>query len=136
MPRNRNLFLSHAWTYPNAYEKFCKLLDAAPRFSYRNYSIPKDNPVHNASNTQALCDAINERIQFCEIVIIMAGKYATYSKWIHREIRIARVDFNKPVLAVRPWSNTQVSTIVKDNADRLVNWSTSSIVDAIRELAP
>jgi len=136
MARPRNLFISHSWGYTDAYERLCGLLDAAPRFVYRNYSVPKNDPVHNAPNAQALYDAIKQRVQFCEVVIIMAGVYSTYSKWIQKEIQIAKKDFDKPILAVKPWANTQVSTVVQDNADLLVNWSTISIVSAIRELAP
>lgn len=136
MVRQRNLFISHSWDYADAYERLCSLLDEAPRFMYRNYSVPKYDPVHNAPNAQALYDAIKQRVQFCEVVIIMAGVYSTYSKWIQKEIQIAKKDFDKPILAVKPWANTQVSTVVQENADMLVNWSTNSIVSAIRELAP
>ncbi len=134
--RTRNLFISHSWTYTDAYEKLCGLLDAAPRFSYRNYSVPKGDPVHNAPTSTALYRAIKERMTFCEVVLIMAGKYATYSEWIQREIAIAKRDFAKPIIAIRPWANAQVSSVVVDNADRLVNWNTDSIVGAIRELVP
>lgn len=112
------------------------MLDSAPNFSYRNYSVPKDDPVHNAPNAQALYDAIKNQIVFCEVVIIMAGVYSSYSKWIQKEIQICKKDYNKPILAVKPWANTQVSTIVRDNADLLVGWNTSSIVSGIRQLAP
>ena len=134
--RTRNLFISHSWSYGDAYEKLCALLDAAPRFSYRNYSVPKDDPVHNAPNTAALYEAIKNQMVFCEVVLIMAGKYATYSKWIQREIRIAKTEFSKSVVAIKPWASEQTSSIVVQNADRLVNWNTQSIVSAIRELAP
>ncbi|MBD3341885.1 MAG: TIR domain-containing protein [Candidatus Lokiarchaeota archaeon] len=134
MARTRNLFISHSWAYSDAYDRFCDLLNSATNFSYRNYSVPRDNPVHNAPTSQALYDAIKQKITFCEIVIIMAGKYSTYSKWIQKEIRIAKVDFNKPILAVKPWANTQTSSLVIQNADRIVSWNTSSIVSAIREL--
>ncbi len=66
----------------------------------------------------------------------MAGKYATYSKWIQREIRIAKNDYSKPIVAIRPWASEQVSSVVSDAADRLVGWNTNSIVTAIRELDP
>jgi hypothetical protein len=134
--RTRNLFISHAWTYSDTYKRLCILLNNAPRFSYRNYSVPKDNPVHNAPNIQALYDAIKAKMVFCEVVLIMAGVYSSYSKWIQREIKIAKSDFNKPVIAIKPWANTQVSTIVRDKSDRLVSWNTSSIVSAIREVCP
>lgn len=136
MTRQRNLFISHSWTYTDAYQKFCNLLDKAPRFTYRNYSVPKDDPIHNAANAAALYEAIKAQMVFCEVIIIMAGKYATFRKWINNELRIAKHDFNKPVLAVKPWASTQVSTVVRNNADLLVNWNSSSIVTAIRSLAP
>lgn len=75
------------------------------------------------------------RLTFCHVVLIMAGKYATFSKWIQREILCATQDLSKPIVAIRPWGNEQVSSIVQDNADRLVNWNTDSIVSAIRDVA-
>lgn len=73
---------------------------------------------------------------FCDVVLIMAGKYATFSKWIQREIQIAKVDFDKPIIAIKPWANSQTSSVVSRAADKIVNWNTKSIVDAIREFAP
>jgi hypothetical protein len=134
--RPRNLFISHSWSYTDAYEKLVALLDDAPNFIYRNYSVPKDDPVHNAPDTARLYAAIKQQMSFCEVVLIMAGKYATFSKWIQREIEIAKKEFSKPVLAIKPWANEQVSSAVSDAADRLVAWNTNSIVTAIRELAP
>lgn len=136
MARTRNLFISHSWAYKDAYDKFCAILNSAPRFQYRNYSVPKNDPIHNAPNQQALYDAIKQQIVFCEVVIIMAGVYSTYSKWIEKEIQIAKIDYNKPLLAVKPWGNTQVSSLVKKNADLLVSWNTTSIVSGIRDLSP
>jgi hypothetical protein len=134
--KSRSLFISHSWSYSDAYEKLVALLDAAPSFQYKNYSVPKDHPVHNAPNLDALYKAIRNQMVFCDVVLIMAGKYATYSKWIQREIQIAKKDFSKPIVAIRPWANEQVSSVVSDAADRLVGWNTNSIVSAIRELDP
>ena len=134
--KSRSLFISHSWSYGDAYEKLVALLDAAPNFQYKNYSVPKNDPVHNAPNADALYKAIKNQMVFCDVVLIMAGKYATYSKWIEREIQIAKKDFSKPIVGIRPWANEQVSSVVSNAADRLVSWNTSSIVSAIRELDP
>lgn len=134
--KSRNLFISHSWSYGDAYEKLVALLDAAPNFQYKNYSVPKDDPVHNAPNVEALYKAIKNQMVFCDVVLIMAGKYATYSKWIQREIQIAKRDYSKPIVAIRPWANEQVSSVVSEAANRLVGWNTSSIVSAIREVDP
>lgn len=134
--KSRSLFISHSWAYGDAYDRLIDLLNAAPNFMYRNYSVPKNDPVHDAPNADALHKAIRNQMVFCDVVIIMAGKYATYSKWIQREIQIAKREFSKPIVAIRPWASEQVSSVVSDSADRLVNWNTSSIVSAIRELDP
>ena len=102
----------------------------------RNYSVPKNDPIHNAPNTTALYKAIKDQMVFCDVVLIMAGKYATYSKWIDNEIQIAKGDFNKPIVGIRPWGNEQISSVVSGAADELVGWNTSSIVSAIRKLDP
>ena len=134
--KSRNLFISHSWAYGDAYDRLVEMLDAAPNFQYKNYSVPKNNPVHNAPNVQALYNAIKNQMVFCDVVLIMAGKYATYSKWIQREIEIAKQVYTKPLVAIRPWANEQVSSVVSNAADELVGWNTSSIVSAIRKMDP
>jgi len=131
-----NIFISHSWSYGDAYEKLKKLLDAAPYFSYKDYSIPKDDPIHNAPNEALLYEAIKKQIAPTQVVLMLAGVYATYSKWIDKEIRIAKREFPfaKPILAIEPWGAERTSQMVKDNADKIVGWNTDSVVGAIREL--
>ena len=99
-----NVFISHSWTYNDAYDKLVKMLDSDPRFSYRNYSVPKDSPIHNAVNDRELLAAIKERMQFCDVIVILAGVYSTYSKWINIEIQLANSGFTnpKPIITIQP----------------------------------
>jgi hypothetical protein len=134
--RQYNIFISHSWAYTDAYEKLTKMLDADPRFNYKDYSVPKDDPIHNAPNSTALSQAIQNQMRFCDVIIILAGVYSTYSSWINKEIAIAQGFTNsKPILAIEPWASERTSSVVKNNADKIVKWNTSSIVDGIRELA-
>src|SRR3990172_3381546 len=111
--KSRSLFISHSWSYGDAFDRLVDLLNAAPNFQYKNYSVPKNDPVHNAPNTDALYRAIQKQMVFCDVVLIMAGKYATYSKWIQREIEIAQgYSKPKPIVAIRPWASEQVSSVV------------------------
>ena len=132
-----SIFISHSWAYGDAYKKLINMLDNDPRFNYKNYSVPKDDPIHNAPNEKLLEEAIRRQIIFCDVVIILAGVYSSYSKWINKEIILARNGFAhpKPILAIEPWDSEKTSRIVKDNADKIVKWNTSSIVDGIRTLA-
>lgn len=134
--KTRKLFISHSWAYSDAYEKLIAMLDSASNFQYQNYSVPKDDPVHDADNMDELYKAIKDQMIFCNVILIMAGKYATYSKWIQREIEIAKKDYDKPIIAIKPWANAQVSSVVADAADEIVAWNTSSVVSAIRRVDP
>lgn len=129
-----NLFISHSWTYNNTYEDLTKLLNNASYFSYKNYSVPKDDPIHNANNDRELYNAIEEQIRHASVVLILAGVYSSYSKWIDKEIEIAQ-NLNKPILAIEPWSSEKTSAKVKNSADRIVRWNTDSIVSAIRNIS-
>jgi|SRR3989344_748183 len=131
-----NIFISHSWAYGDAYDRLIKMLKDEPRFSYSDYSVPKDNPIHRTGTDRELLAAIKERMQFCDAVIILAGVYASYSKWIDKEIQLAKNGFTnpKPIIAVQPWGSEKTSRVVKDNADRIVGWNASPIVSAIREL--
>lgn len=131
------LFISHSWTYSDAYDRLIDLLNAAPNFAYMNYSVPKDDPIHNAPNTMALRAAIQRQMNPAQVIVVLAGVYATHSKWINEEVALAKQNllFPKPLLAIEPWGSERTSSVVKDNADRIVKWNTSSIVTAIRELA-
>ena len=75
-----NLFISHSWTYSDAYEQLVNLLDADPYFNYKNYSVPKNDPIHNAANDYQLKAAIRNQMQHASCVLILAGVYSTYSK--------------------------------------------------------
>ena len=136
MSKTYNIFISHSWSHADAYEKLKNLLDNRPYFSYADYSIPRDAPVHTASD-RVLYEAILNKIRPCQIVLIMAGVYSTYSRWINNEIQAAKKGFlkPKPIIGIKPWAQTNVSWVVAQNADKLVGWNTESIVSAIRDIA-
>ena len=126
-----NLFISHSWVYSDAYSKLMELLSNAPYFNFKNYSVPKDDPIHNAPNDYQLRAAINNQMQHASCVLILAGVYATYSKWINIEIQLAQ-EMGKKIIAIQPWAAQRTSQVVKNSADEIVGWNTDSIVKAIR----
>lgn len=132
-----NLFISHSWSYGNQYSGLISLLDSDPYFRYRNYSVPRDDPIHHANNDRLLREAIRNQMAHASCVLVLAGVYSTYSKWINIEIDLAKNDFYfpKPIIAVEPWGAERTSVIVKTNADKIVKWQASSIISAIREFA-
>ncbi len=136
MSKNYHLFISHSWAYSSTYDGLLALLDADPSFSYSNYSVPKDDPVHTNGTDKQLYEAIKEQVSHASVVLILAGVYSTYSKWINKEIKIAQTEFllPKPIIAVQPWGAERTSTVVKNAANKIVGWNSKSVINAIKEL--
>ena len=134
--RDYNIFISHSWSYSDQYDQLMELLKKASYFSFKDFSVPKDDPIHNAPTNKALYEAIKRQISPASVVVILAGIYASYSKWIDKEIKIAKSEFTSPkkILAIEPWASERTSTSVKDNADQTVGWNGQSIANAIKEL--
>ena len=133
MSKQHHLFISHSWAYGENYDRLIKKLKERPYFKFSDYSVPKDDPIHTSGTDKELEEAIKNKMKPCGVIIILAGVYATYSKWINKEIKIAQ-DYGKSILAIEPWASEKTSKVVKDAADRIVKWNTESIISAIREL--
>lgn len=56
------LFISHSWTYSDAYKTLVGFFDEHPLFKWVNYSVPKDDPIHNAPNAKFLEAAIRRQM--------------------------------------------------------------------------
>ncbi len=127
------LFISHSWKYSDAYVKINNMLGKG-KIQYYNHSVPKDDPIHTNGTNNQLYDAIDAKIKGCSCVIILAGVYSTYSKWINIEIEIAK-KYKKPIIAVEPWASAKTSAVVKENATKIVSWNYKSVCNAIIELS-
>lgn len=129
-----HLFISHAWKYSEQYYTIVKWLDSAPYFNYCNYSVPSHDPIINPNQPSgriALQDALIKQIRPASKIIILAGMYAAHSDWINFEIETA-VKLGKTIIGVRPRSQERIPTIITQNADIMVNWNSSSLIDAIK----
>ena len=126
-----NLFISHSWTYGDAYDRLVDMLNAKPYFSYKNYSFPKYDPIHNVSNDYQLKEAIRRQMQPASCILILAGVYSTYSKWINIEIELAQ-SMGKKIIAIELWGAERTSSKVKSATHSIVRWNIDSIVNAIR----
>lgn len=94
MDKTYHLFISHSWANSDAYNGLIDLLDKDPAFVYTNYSVPKDDPIHTNGTDVELYAAIKEKIAHASVVLILSGVYSSYSKWIDKEITIAKTEFS------------------------------------------
>lgn len=125
------IFISHSWRHDYHYEGLKNLLNSSDDIKWRDYSIPKDDPI-DANRKAKLKEELDKQIKCCSCVLIPAGVYATYSEWIQIEIEIAN-KYGKKIIAVKPWGSERISQIVQDYATDIVGWNTASIIKAIKE---
>lgn len=71
-------------------------------------------------------------MQHANCVLILAGVYASYSKWIKIEIELAQ-EMGKKIVAIEPWGAERTSVVVKQAARKIVGWNKTSIVRSIKE---
>jgi len=125
------IFISHAWDYNEEYYKIEKMLNEYPNFDFRNYSVPKHDPLDTSAQlTKKLLDQMNPT----QVVIVLAGMYAAHSDWTQFEIDEAK-RLKKPIIGVRPWGQERIPQAVQDAANVMHGWNIGPILASIRELA-
>jgi hypothetical protein len=134
-----HVFISHAWSYSNHYDTLAdwifnnKWSVGQASLDFRDYSVPKNDPIHNMKNDTQLRQALYNQISRSHVIVIPTGMYANYSKWIQKEID-GSVAYGKPILAVNPWGAERTSSVVSQAAQKTVGWNKETVVNGIWEL--
>ena len=134
-----HVFISHAWSYSGHYDTLSEwVFDnnwsvGQASLDFRDYSVPINDPIHDADNAKQLKEALYNKISRSHVIVIPMGMYANYSKWIQKEIDGA-IEYGKPILAVDPWAQKRSSSVVRDIATKEVGWNKKSVVGGIWEL--
>jgi hypothetical protein len=132
-----SVFISHAWSYDEDYERLVNLLENASRFEWRNYSVPHDDPVVDPDEKvtkRKLIIELEEQIRPADCILLICGMYVARKEWIQKEIELAQ-KYEKPIIAIVPRGNEKVPKVVQESAAEVVGWNTDSIVEAIRKHA-
>lgn len=130
-----NIFISHSWTYSDSYDCLINLLNKTPYLNCSDFSISKESPLviyNKCYYNSELRNKIKNKMRYCNVVLVLAGVYSTYSESIKMEIQIAK-ELNKPIIAIEPLAAEKTSQYVKENATKIVSWNGYSIANAIKE---
>jgi hypothetical protein len=135
-PRTYTLFLSHDWEYSVEYNGLVALLRKPEiGLDWDNLSIPRTDPVApnpklpRSDRTLAL--ELERRMDRSDCLLVLAGVYCTYSRWIQWEIEAAQ-ERGIPIVAVTPHQRARLSGVVRNAATEVVYWRAQSIAEAVR----
>ena len=133
MAKTYRVFISHSWDYVDDLRRLRKLLEQRGYFHVEFTEASLDNPIYSDKN-KYIRMALSQRIESSDIVLGIAGVYASYSDWMEWELDKA-IEKNIPIVGVVPWGQINISRVVSDRAKEIVRWNTESIVAAIRRNA-
>ncbi len=133
MAKTYSIFISHSWQNSDALESLRKLLNDRGYFNVEFEEVSKDEPI-NSTNAYYIKQRLAEKIGNSNIVIGLAGMYASYSDWMEWELDKA-LDLEVPIIGVIPRGQERISTTVSSRSKIDVRWNTESIVAAIRDYA-
>ncbi|MFA5454956.1 MAG: TIR domain-containing protein [Sulfurimonas sp.] len=127
------IFISHSWDNDKHHKDLKKLLNDKGYFNVEFEEATKDEPI-NSINALYIKQALKKRIENSNIILALAGVYASHSEWMQWELDKA-LELGVPIVGVAPWGQERVSQVVSIRAKEVVRWNTDPIVNAIRKHA-
>ena len=133
MAKNYKIFVSHSWANSADLINLRQLLNSRGYFNVEFKEVDRFVPI-NSFNADYIKRRLKMKIEESDIVIGLAGIYASHSDWMTWELDTAQ-RCGIPIIGVIPRGNIRSSTMVTSRSRVDVRWSTESIVSAIRTYA-
>lgn len=130
MANNYNLYISHSWKKNNELIRLRNLLQDRAYFPVEFLEASPDRPI-NSMNESYIRQRLALKISKADVLLVMAGVYATTSDWITFEMQVAH-SLGIPIIGVIPWGQSNISSMVRSYAVDIVGWNTESVVKSIR----
>ncbi len=128
-----SVFVSHSWDHSDDLINLHNLLNKRGYFYHDSQEVTKDNPI-NSKNEIYIKRRLRELIRNSNILLALAGIYASHSEWMSWEIETAK-ELGIPIVGIIPRGQERISKVVSDNSIEDIHWNTESIIQAIRNYA-
>ena len=133
MAKTYSVFISHSWDHVDDLKNLRDLLEERGYFHVEFEEASPEEPI-NSENSAYIRRRLKEKISNSNIVLGIAGMYASYSDWMKWELDTAIAE-EVPIVGVIPRGQERISKVVTDRSVEDVHWNIESIVDAIRRRA-
>ncbi len=133
MAKNYKIFISHSWSHSSDLTSLQKLLNSRGYFNVEFTEVSKDVPI-TSTNAAYLKARLKSKISSSDVVLALAGVYASHSEWMPWELDTAK-SLNIPIIGIIPSGQERISQEVYSRSVVDVKWNTESIVEAIRNHA-
>lgn len=133
MAKDYKIFISHSWAHNDDLKALQMLLNSRGYFNVEFTEASKDIPI-NSENANYIKSRLKYKIVNSDVVLALAGVYASHSDWMIWEMDTALIN-DIPIVGVIPRGRERISQEVYKRSKTDVRWYTESIVQAIRNYA-
>lgn len=133
MAKDYKIFISHSWAHSADLKNLQSLLNSRGYFNVEFTEVSKDVPI-NSENATYIKSILKSKIVNSNVVLALAGVYASYSDWMLWEMDTA-INNDVPIIGIIPRGQERISQEVNKRSKTDVRWNTESIVEAIRSYA-
>jgi hypothetical protein len=133
MTRLYKVFISHSWSYVSDLKNLRTLLENRGYFNVQFEEASPEIPI-NSINGAYIKSILRGRIKNSDVVLGIAGIYASHSEWMQWELDTA-IENMIPIIGVTPRGAERISAVVRARSKEDVKWNTESIVSAIKKWA-
>lgn len=130
MAKTYSLFISHSWDHDDVLQDLKSLLNSRGYFPAEYTQIEKDCPI-NSERAAVIKANITKRLEQSDVVLAIAGIFASHSDWMQWEMDKAK-ELGLKVIGVIPRGQERISQEVYSRSVTDVRWNADSIVEAIR----
>ena len=133
MAKTDHIFISQSWQNSDALNSLRNLLSERGYFNVEFEEVSKDEPI-DSDDAYYIKRRLAEKIKNSNVILGLAGMYASHSDWMEWELDKA-IELDIPIVGVIPRGQERISTTVSSRSIVDVRWNTESIVAAIRDYA-
>lgn len=130
MKKEYHVFVSHSWSHSEDLRHLRGLLNKKGNFNVEFEEVSSEEPI-NSYNSGYIKHRLKQKIEKSDIVLALAGLYASYSDWMVWELDTATT-LGIPIVGIIPRGQERVSKIVSTRSKENVRWNSDSIVNAIK----
>lgn len=130
MAKTYNLFISHSWDHNDVLQNLKNLIEGRGYFHAEYTQIEKTCPI-DSDLAWVVKANITKRLEQSDVVLAIAGIFASHSEWMQWEMDKAK-ELGLKVIGVIPRGQERISQEVYSRSIEDVHWNADSIVNAIR----
>ena len=132
--RTFQLFVSHAWSANEEYNRLVSLLKSINRFNIVIISEPEYDPAidpESSIGVQKLKGIMEMQVRSVNCALILPGMFVSNELWVQHAIFLCQMYGVSP-LAMAPEEGEELPPVLSIKADAVIDWNIAAIEEGVK----